>query len=141
MRNHPPILWSIAGHDTAGGAGLSADQRAADALGVHLCPVVACVTAQHSQGVTAIFPLPADQLEAQLQRPPEKAPREAPERAQSDVTEKVSELGTVRSSPRGVTITISARQARELYAWISQNPDEALQALHLAQSTFEPKEQ
>lgn len=81
------------------------------------------------------------QLEAQLQRPPEKAPREAPERAQSDVTEKVSELGTVRSSPRGVTITISARQARELYAWISQNPDEALQALHLAQSTFEPKEQ
>ena len=67
MRAHPPILWSIAGHDTAGGAGLSADQRAADALGVHLCPVVACVTAQHSLGVTAVFPLPEDQLEAQLQ--------------------------------------------------------------------------
>lgn len=67
MRTAPPILWSIAGHDTAGGAGLSADQRAADALGVHLCPVVACVTAQHSQGVTAVFPLPADQLDAQLQ--------------------------------------------------------------------------
>ena len=67
MRHAPPILWSIAGHDTAGGAGLSADQRAANALGVHLCPVVACVTAQHSQGVTAVFPLPADQLEAQLQ--------------------------------------------------------------------------
>ena len=32
MRAHPPILWSIAGHDTAGGAGLSADQRAADAV-------------------------------------------------------------------------------------------------------------
>ena len=62
-----PIAWSIAGLDTAGGAGLSADQRAADALGVHLCPVAACLTAQHSQGVDAIFPVHAAQLEAQLQ--------------------------------------------------------------------------
>jgi len=62
----PPVLWSIAGLDTAGGAGLSADQRAADALGVHLCPVAACLTAQSSQGVQAIFPVQADALEAQL---------------------------------------------------------------------------
>lgn len=65
--NPPPIVWAIAGLDTAGGAGLSADQRAADALGVHLCPVAACLTAQHSQGVEAIFPVDAAQLEAQLQ--------------------------------------------------------------------------
>ena len=39
-----PVIWSIAGLDTAGGAGLSADQRAADALGVHLCPVAAVLT-------------------------------------------------------------------------------------------------
>ena len=44
-----PVIWSIAGTDSAGGAGLAADQRAADALGVHLCPVVAAVTAQHSR--------------------------------------------------------------------------------------------
>lgn len=62
-----PIIWSIAGLDTAGGAGLSADQRAADALGVHLCPVAAALTAQHSQGVDAVFAVPAAQLEAQLQ--------------------------------------------------------------------------
>jgi len=66
MRMRPPIIWSIAGLDTAGGAGLSADQRAADALGVHLCPVVACLTAQNSQGVEAIFPVEPEQLEAQL---------------------------------------------------------------------------
>lgn len=64
--NPPAIVWSIAGLDTAGGAGLSADQRAADALGVHLCPVAACLTAQHSQGVEAIFPVDVAQLEAQL---------------------------------------------------------------------------
>jgi hydroxymethylpyrimidine kinase/phosphomethylpyrimidine kinase/thiamine-phosphate diphosphorylase len=63
---HPPIIWSIAGHDSSGGAGLSADQRAADALGVHLCPVVASITAQHSNGVEAVFAVPANQLEAQL---------------------------------------------------------------------------
>jgi hydroxymethylpyrimidine kinase/phosphomethylpyrimidine kinase/thiamine-phosphate diphosphorylase len=63
----PPIVWGIAGHDSSGGAGLSADQRAFDAMGVHLCPVVACVTAQQSQGVEAVFALPAAQLDAQLQ--------------------------------------------------------------------------
>lgn len=64
--DRPPIIWSIAGHDSSGGAGLSADQRAADALGVHLCPVVAAVTAQNSQGVQAVVPVDASTLEAQL---------------------------------------------------------------------------
>lgn len=63
----PPIVWSIAGLDTAGGAGLSADQRATDAMGVHLCPVAACLTAQNSLGVEAVFPVEGAQLEAQLQ--------------------------------------------------------------------------
>lgn len=62
----PPIIWSIAGLDPAGGAGLSADQRAADALGVHLCPVASTLTAQSSQGVEAIYPVAAESLQAQL---------------------------------------------------------------------------
>ncbi|MFG6461216.1 bifunctional hydroxymethylpyrimidine kinase/phosphomethylpyrimidine kinase [Roseateles sp. DXS20W] len=61
-----PIIWSIAGLDSGGGAGLSADQRAADAMGVHLCPVAAAVTAQNSRAVEAVFPVPAEQLDAQL---------------------------------------------------------------------------
>lgn len=63
----PPIVWSIAGTDSGGGAGLSADQRAADALGVHLCPVVAAVTAQHSRAVLRIEAMPLDLVDAQLQ--------------------------------------------------------------------------
>jgi hydroxymethylpyrimidine kinase/phosphomethylpyrimidine kinase/thiamine-phosphate diphosphorylase len=62
----PPLIWSIAGTDSGGGAGLSADTRAAAAMGVHLCPVVAAVTAQHSMGVQAVFALPAEQIRAQL---------------------------------------------------------------------------
>jgi hydroxymethylpyrimidine kinase / phosphomethylpyrimidine kinase / thiamine-phosphate diphosphorylase len=62
----PPVIWSVAGTDSGGGAGLSADTRAAAAMGVHLCPVVAAVTAQHSMGVNAVFPLPVSQVRAQL---------------------------------------------------------------------------
>ncbi len=61
-----PVVWSIAGNDSAGGAGLSADQRAADAFGVHLCPVVAAVTAQSSTGVQRVDPVSAELLDAQL---------------------------------------------------------------------------
>lgn len=61
-----PIVWSIAGNDSGGGAGLSADQRAAAAFGVHLCPVVAAITAQNSVGVARVDPVPPEVLEAQL---------------------------------------------------------------------------
>jgi hydroxymethylpyrimidine kinase/phosphomethylpyrimidine kinase/thiamine-phosphate diphosphorylase len=63
----PPIVWSIAGTDSGGGAGLAADQRAADAFDVHLCPVVAAVTAQHSRAVTRVAPMAAELVDAQLQ--------------------------------------------------------------------------
>lgn len=62
----PPLVWSLAGHDSGGAAGLSADARAAAALGVYLCPVVAAVTAQNSLGVQAVQPLPAETIRAQL---------------------------------------------------------------------------
>ena len=61
-----PIIWSIAGNDSGGGAGLSADSRAAAAFGVHLCPVVAAITAQNSQGVQLVQATAPEVLEAQL---------------------------------------------------------------------------
>ena len=61
-----PIIWSIAGTDCGGGAGLAADQRAADALGVHCCTVVAAITAQSTRAVTHIEATPPHVLQAQL---------------------------------------------------------------------------
>jgi hydroxymethylpyrimidine kinase/phosphomethylpyrimidine kinase/thiamine-phosphate diphosphorylase len=61
-----PIVWSIAGNDSGGGAGLSADARAAEGCAVHLCPVVASVTAQNSLGVQRVIPVAPDVLDAQL---------------------------------------------------------------------------
>jgi hydroxymethylpyrimidine kinase / phosphomethylpyrimidine kinase / thiamine-phosphate diphosphorylase len=62
-----PIIWSIAGNDSAGGAGLTADQRAVDACEVHLCPVVSAITAQHSRGVERVEVVSTDMLNTQLQ--------------------------------------------------------------------------
>jgi hydroxymethylpyrimidine kinase/phosphomethylpyrimidine kinase/thiamine-phosphate diphosphorylase len=62
----PPVVWSIAGTDSAGGAGIAADQRAADACGVHLCTVVAAVTAQNSLGVRHVEPMSVDLIDAQM---------------------------------------------------------------------------
>ena len=64
--NKTPVIWSIAGTDSGGGAGLAADQRAADAFGVHLCPVVAAVTAQSTTAVTRIDAVEPALLDAQL---------------------------------------------------------------------------
>lgn len=61
-----PIVWSIAGTDSGGGAGLAADQRTADAFGVHLCGVVAAVTAQNSRRVAHVAPVGVSCLDAQL---------------------------------------------------------------------------
>ncbi|TNF60242.1 MAG: hydroxymethylpyrimidine/phosphomethylpyrimidine kinase, partial [Burkholderiales bacterium] len=60
------VIWSIAGTDSGGGAGLAADQRAADALGVHCATVVAGITAQSSTEVTHIEATSPAVLQAQL---------------------------------------------------------------------------
>ncbi len=60
------MVWVIAGNDSGGGAGLSADQRAIAAFGVHACPVVATVTAQNSVAVTRVEAVSAELLDAQL---------------------------------------------------------------------------
>jgi hydroxymethylpyrimidine kinase/phosphomethylpyrimidine kinase/thiamine-phosphate diphosphorylase len=62
----PPIVWTVAGSDCGGGAGLQADLRAFDAFGVHGCSVVAAVTAQNSVAVQQVDPVTPALLDAQL---------------------------------------------------------------------------
>lgn len=49
-----PIVWSIAGSDSGGGAGLQADLHTIAGLGAHPCTVVTAVTSQNSLGVSAV---------------------------------------------------------------------------------------
>ncbi|RUO23955.1 phosphomethylpyrimidine kinase [Aliidiomarina minuta] len=62
-----PIVWTVAGSDSGGGAGIQADLHAMHNLGVHGCSVVSALTAQNSVAVTAAEATSAAMFEAQLQ--------------------------------------------------------------------------
>src|SRR5262249_29562649 len=64
--NKTPAALSIAGSDSSAGAGVQADLKTFSALGVYGATVVTAVTAQNTQGVTAIHPIPGEAISAQL---------------------------------------------------------------------------
>lgn len=61
-----PIALTIAGSDSSGGAGIQADLKTFSALGVYGASVVTALTAQNTQGVAGIHPVPADFVTAQI---------------------------------------------------------------------------
>ena len=61
-----PIALTIAGSDSSGGAGIQADLKTFSALGVYGASAIAALTAQNTQGVTAIHGVPADFIRAQI---------------------------------------------------------------------------
>jgi hydroxymethylpyrimidine/phosphomethylpyrimidine kinase len=61
-----PIVLTIAGSDSGGGAGIQADIKAISATGCYACSVITAITAQNTLGVSAIFPIPLEYVEKQL---------------------------------------------------------------------------
>ena len=61
-----PIVLTIAGSDSGGGAGIQADIKAMSATGSYACSVITAITSQNTQGVSAIFPIPLEHVESQL---------------------------------------------------------------------------
>src|SRR5882762_901674 len=61
-----PIALTIAGSDSSGGAGIQADLKTFAALGVYGASVVTALTAQNTQGVNGIHPVPAEFVSAQI---------------------------------------------------------------------------
>ncbi|MCJ8191999.1 bifunctional hydroxymethylpyrimidine kinase/phosphomethylpyrimidine kinase [Sphingomicrobium aestuariivivum] len=65
-----PVILTIAGSDSGGGAGIQADVRTITMLGAHPATAITAITAQNTMGVHAIHPVPAetvlDQIDAVL---------------------------------------------------------------------------
>ncbi len=61
-----PIVWTIAGSDSGGGAGIQADLLTIHDLGGHGCSVITAITAQNSVAVTRVDAVGPDALIAQL---------------------------------------------------------------------------
>ncbi|WGV98676.1 bifunctional hydroxymethylpyrimidine kinase/phosphomethylpyrimidine kinase [Vibrio sp. YMD68] len=65
-RSITPIVLTIAGSDSGGGAGIQADIKSISATGGYACSVITAITAQNTCGVSAIFPIPLEHVEKQL---------------------------------------------------------------------------
>lgn len=65
-RKRPPIVLTIAGSDSGGGAGIQADLKTLTVLGVYGASVVTALTAQNTQGVQGVHVPPPEFLKLQL---------------------------------------------------------------------------
>ncbi|GKW45777.1 bifunctional hydroxymethylpyrimidine kinase/phosphomethylpyrimidine kinase [Planococcus sp. NCCP-2050] len=62
-----PQVLTIAGSDSGGGAGIQADIKTFQELGVYSTSVLTAVTAQNTLGVAAIYPMAREAVQTQLQ--------------------------------------------------------------------------
>lgn len=65
MKTYPVVL-TIAGSDSSGGAGVQADIKTMSAIGVYAASAITAVTAQNTQGVTAIMGVDPRVVAAQI---------------------------------------------------------------------------
>jgi hydroxymethylpyrimidine/phosphomethylpyrimidine kinase len=66
MEGRVPRLLTVAGSDSGGGAGIQADLKAFARGGAHGMSAITAVTAQNTQAVTAVYPLPPEAIVEQV---------------------------------------------------------------------------
>ncbi len=61
-----PIVLTIAGSDSGGGAGIQADLKTFQAFGVFGASAITAITVQNTRGVTGVHAIPVDTVRAQI---------------------------------------------------------------------------
>ena len=102
-----PIVWTIAGTDPSGGAGIQADLKTMNALGVHGGSAITAVIAQNTMGVNKIEPVSGEMMDAQLNGLREDIP---------PVAVKIGMLGTETA------VRVVARHMGELKVFTVYDP-------------------
>ena len=67
MKKNIPIVLSIAGSDSSGGAGVQADIKTLNTMKVFATTAITCVTAQNTVEVNRIIKIPASIISAQIE--------------------------------------------------------------------------
>lgn len=101
-------VLTIAGSDPSGGAGIQADLKTFSALGVYGTSVLTALTAQNTQGVRGVYPIPADFIAKQL------------DTLLDDVTLDAVKIGMVASREVAQVLADVLRQRRP--RWIVLDP-------------------
>lgn len=61
------VALTIAGSDSSSGAGIQADLKTFNILGVYGCTVITAITAQNTCGITSIEKIPSQMVKEQMQ--------------------------------------------------------------------------
>ena len=64
-RRRVPVVLTIAGSDSGGGAGIQADLKAFARAGVHGASAITAITVQNTVGVSGVHPIPPETIQAQ----------------------------------------------------------------------------
>ena len=66
MNKKKPIIWTISGSDCSGGAGIAADIKTGQALGVEVCHLITANTVQNSKQLVSVNAVPVELLQQQV---------------------------------------------------------------------------
>jgi hydroxymethylpyrimidine/phosphomethylpyrimidine kinase len=65
-RERIPVVMTVAGSDSGGGAGIQADLKAFARCGVHGTSAIVAITAQNTLGVSSVHPVPPEMIREQV---------------------------------------------------------------------------
>jgi len=99
-----PIVLSIAGSDSGGGAGIQADLKTISALGCFGTTAITAVTVQNTLGVSGIHPIPVDFVKAQIKAVMDDLRPSAVKIGMVHSAELVISIASILKAYKGITV-------------------------------------